>query len=345
MSSIGKIRRLLQLLERLQSGRTHSTAELASSCGVSKRTVFRDIKTLQDAGIQILYDAPQQGYWISTHSYLPPANLTLGETLSLLVLAQDAGTQDRGVPFQEAARDAALKLQSNLPSHLVPYASDLAHSVKIQTEPQADLKDGQVHYERILRGLTNRKKIRLKYHSLAEQAVIQTLLSPYRLLFRRHTWYAIGRSSLHRSVRTFHLGRVEESELTEDSYTIPPRFSLKKYFGNAWNFIREPNARTIVKVRFQPMVAQNVAEVCWHPTQQIEWNDDGTLDYTVQVDGIHEMSWWILSYGDQAKVLQPAELVELVIKRAKNMVEQYSSPPEQLDHELTNNTLRVVHST
>lgn len=325
MSSIGKIRRLLQLLERLQSGRTHSTNELADHCGVSRRTVFRDIKTLQEAGIQVLYDAARQGYWISSHSLLPPTNLTLAETLSLLILAQDAGTGNRGVPFQEAARDAALKLQSNLPSHLGPYASNLAHAVKVQTEPQADLTQGQIHYERMLEGLTTRKKVRIQYHSLAEQTVIQTLLSPYRLLFRRHTWYVIGRTSLHQSVRTFHLGRVQQSELTDDSFKIPPRFSLKSYFGNAWNLIREPNARTHVKIRFQPLVAQNVAEVSWHPTQQVTWNDDGTLDFSVIVDGINEMSWWILSYGDQARVLEPAPLAELILQRARKMVRQYST--------------------
>jgi len=324
MSSIGKIRRMLQLLERLQSGRPHSTAELARLCDVSRRTVFRDIKMLQEAGIPVLYDAAQQGYWISSHSLLPPMNLTLAETLSLLVLAENAAAPERGIPFQDAARDAALKLQSNLPSHLGPFASELAHTVQVEMEPQADLSGAELHYERILRCLTDRCKIRIWYHSLAEKKDLLTLLSPYRLLFRRHTWYVIGRSSLHRSVRIFHLGRILRSELTSDSYQIPPRFSLKNYFGNAWSLVREPRARTVIQIRFQPLVAENVAEVCWHPTQKTSWNDDGTLDFTVTVDGIHEISWWILSYGDQAKVLGPPALQQLIRQRAAQMVKQYS---------------------
>jgi len=328
MSSIGKIRRLLDVLERLQSGRIHATSELAALCGVSRRTIFRDLKTLQDAGIPVLYDSSQQGYWVSAQSLLPPTNLTLAETLSLLVLAQDAGTRDRGIPFQEAARDAALKLHSNLPGHLASEIDMVTHAVKVQMEPQARMEQGKAQYERTLQALTERKKLRLQYQSLYEKSVIQTLVSPYRLLFRRHTWYVIGRSSLHRSVRTFHLGRIQHSELTEDDYQIPPRFSLKSYFGNAWSLIREKKARTHVTVRFQSLVAQNVAEVCWHPTQMVVWNADGTIDFSVCVDGIHEMSWWILSYGDQAKVLAPPELQNLILNRAQRMVEQYSAPQD-----------------
>jgi Predicted transcriptional regulator len=327
MSAIGKVRRLLQLLERLQSGRTHTTEELSHFCGISRRTVFRDIKTLQQAGIPILYDSARQGYWITASSTLPPTNLTLQETLALLLLANAAGDGDRSIPFQKSARDAALKLQSNLPMHLAPYANELLDGIRIHTEPQAELATSETHYQRILEAYTQRKKVRLTYRSFAEQKTIITLLSPYRLLFRRHSWYVIGRSSIHRSVRTFHIGRVEESELTQDGYEIPPRFSLKSYFKLAWNMICEPGARTKVVVRFQPMVAQNVAEICWHPTQQIEWNPDGTLNFSVTVDGIHEISWWILSYGDQAQVLEPEPLVELVASRARKMVAQYDEAP------------------
>jgi predicted DNA-binding transcriptional regulator YafY len=324
MSSIGKIRRLLSLLERLQSGRTHSAPQLAALCGVSRRTVFRDLSTLQQAGIRVLYDAARQGYWIPAQSYLPPADLTLAETLSLLLLAQEAGARDRGIPFQEVARDAALKLQSNLPERLRAEADDLLATQAIHSEPLADLSNGRQHYRRLLEGATGRKKIRLEYQSFAEQAVIRTLVSPYQMLFRRHAWYVIGRSSLHRSVRTFHLGRIISSAATEDGFEIPPRFSLKRYLGNAWNLIRERAARTDVTIRFQPLVAQNVAEVCWHATQKIAWNDDGTMDFTATVDGIQEISWWVQSYGDQALVLSPQSLRDLIAGRARNLVRRYS---------------------
>ncbi|HWL06959.1 MAG TPA: WYL domain-containing transcriptional regulator [Planctomicrobium sp.] len=332
MSSIRKIRRLLSLLERLQSGRTFTTAELTSICQVSRRTIFRDLKDLQDAGVEILYDTATQGYWLPVHTALPPTQLTLAETLALLLLARESGETERSVPFQDATRDAALKLQSSLPTHLTQYANDLTTSISIQTEPLAELKGGRPHYDRMIEAVTGRRKVRARYLSFFEGGEIQTLISPYRILFRRHAWYVIGRSSLHRSVRTFHIGRFMETQLTNDTYEIPPRFSLQRYFGNAWNLIREQNAREQVCVRFQPMVAGNVAEVRWHPTQKLKWNDDGTLDFTVTVDGIHEISWWILSYGNQALVLKPESLRTLISNRVQDMMNQYAPPKKKAGH-------------
>ena len=87
----------------------------------------------------------------------------------------------------------------------------------------------------------------------------------------------------------------------------------------------EPGGDQQVTIRFQPLVAQNVAEVVWHKTQRTEFNPDGTLDFHVTVSGLGEISWWILGYGDQAEVLAPKKLRDIVVRRAKNLVARYES--------------------
>jgi proteasome accessory factor B len=143
------------------------------------------------------------------------------------------------------------------------------------------------------------------------------------MMFSRRSWYVIGRSSLHRDVRTFHLGRILESTLTDDTFKPPPRFSAAKHLGLAWHMIREPARKARVVVRFKPLVAANVAEVIWHPTQKIVHRDDGSIDFSVTVEGTREISWWILGYGDQAEVLEPRELRDLVAGRVQGMAAMY----------------------
>ena len=77
-------------------------------------------------------------------------------------------------------------------------------------------------------------------------------------------------------------------------------------------------------MRFSPLVAQNVAEVAWHKTQRVEERPDGSIDFHVRVSGIGEISWWILGYGDQAEVLKPARLRQLIAERAGRMMEMYN---------------------
>ena len=165
--------------------------------------------------------------------------------------------------------------------------------------------------------------MRIRYRSLTEWEEIRTRLNPYRLLFSRRSWYVIGRSSMHRSTRTFNVGRVAEVELLDTRFEVPRGFSIDRYLRNAWHLVPEPGRDSEVLIRFSKMVAQNVAEVAWHKTQRLKFNGDGTLDFSVTVSGLNEISWWILGYGDQAKVLKPAKLRRMVSQRAARTAEQY----------------------
>ncbi|MFO1092183.1 MAG: WYL domain-containing protein [Planctomycetaceae bacterium] len=304
MSNASKLGRMLRLIDLLQAGRSYNTRELAEFSAVSRRQVFRDLKALQDSGFPLLYDPQRQGYWLSSGTRLPPTELTLEETLSLLILAGNLGRVEAGLPFLAAAQSAALKLASALPERLRAHLGELAAAVDVRLDSHHPHAAGHAAYEQLLQAIRTRTRVRIRYGSLFEGAELTTLLSPYRVFFRRRAWYVVGRSSVHRAIRTFHLGRIRTLEPTTDHFEIPPRFSVERYFGNAWHLVRERRRSRIV-VRFQPKVAHNVAEVTWHKTQTVTWNPDGTLDLHVTVDGLSEISWWILGYGDQAEVLEP----------------------------------------
>ncbi|MEX0719004.1 MAG: WYL domain-containing protein [Planctomycetaceae bacterium] len=323
MASIDRIHRLLRLIELLQSGRGYNSTQLARECGVSRRTIFRDLKTLHDSGIAVRYDEERQTYALPARTMLPATELNLDEALALLILCQELGDAAQGIPFQRAARTAALKLTSSLPGALRDEATRLAANVSVQLDPHNPLDGSEAVFDLVQQALAHRRRIRFQYHSLFENGVINTLVSPYRLHFARRSWYVIGRSSLHRAVRTFNVGRIRQAELVDSTYDIPPRFSLDRHLGNAWRLIRERGRRRDVVVRFQPQVAHNVAEVQWHKTQRTTWNADGSLDLRVTVDGLGEIAWWILGYGEQAEVLEPPELREDLRRRFERLIEIY----------------------
>jgi proteasome accessory factor B len=119
---------------------------------------------------------------------------------------------------------------------------------------------------------------------------------------------------------------VAEIETLDETYAIPHGFSVERFLRNAWHLIPEPGPDREVLVRFGRQVAQNVAEVTWHKTQQLEFNADGTLDFRVTVSGLNEISWWILGYGDQAEALEPPELRKIIAERANRMAKMYKLP-------------------
>ena len=91
------------------------------------------------------------------------------------------------------------------------------------------------------------------------------------------------------------------------------------YLGRAWSMIPEGRIYNI-KLRFLPKVAENVTEVQWHITQKVTRNSDGSATVEFRVNGLGEITWWVLGYGDQVQVLTPKALRNKVLQAAKNMI-------------------------
>ncbi len=320
--NLSRITRLVELIGRLQAGSGQNAAALAEVCGVSRRTIFRDLETLRAAGVPLRFDEELGEYRIPSTYFLPPTNFSVEEALAVMVLCHELG-DDAQVPFFAAARSAALKLESGLPSRLREHLSEITGAISMRLDATTPAGEQNPVYNQLLEAIAKRKCVRISYASASDQETLQLKLSPYRLLFSRRSWYCIGRSSIHRETRTFNVARITKLEMLDDTYKIPRGFSLKRYLGNAWHLIPEPGPDSKVRIRFKKMVAQNVAEVAWHATQETKFNEDGSLDFRVTVSGINEISWWILGYGPQAEVLSPPKLRRLVAQRAREMADQY----------------------
>jgi predicted DNA-binding transcriptional regulator YafY len=320
--NLSRIQRLLKLISLLQVGRGQNARSLATDCRVSRRTIFRDLDVLRAAGVPLEFADEFQSYRIPQTYLLPPTNFTAEEALAVLVLCDEMGAQSR-LPFYSPARSAALKLHAALPNSLQKYLQRVTGAIRIRIVPRAAMEIKQPIYEQLIDALSRRQCVRIKYDSLYDRKEITTRLCPYRIMFSRRAWYVIGRSSLHRQTRTFHVGRILKLEPTDDSYRIVRGFSLEKHLGNAWHIIPEAGPDWNVHIRFQKQVARNVAEVRWHNTQQTQFRSDGTLDFRAKVSGLEEISWWVLGYGQNAEVIEPKQLRKIIAGRARTMAEIY----------------------
>ena len=164
----------------------------------------------------------------------------------------------------------------------------------------------------------------MSYHSLFEGKTIEVEFYPYHLLYNKRAWYVLGYSKLHESIRTFKLSRIKEFKVSDKCFVTEKGFDLQEYLGKAWSMIPEGKIYNI-KLRFSAKVAKNVGEVQWHSTQKVRYGGDGTAAAEFRVDGLGEICWWILGYGDQVEVLAPKSLRNRAQKTAQNMVGLYNS--------------------
>lgn len=316
-----RVQRLFKLLNLLRMGRSNIET-LSQELSVTQRSVFRDIQELRRCGFAIMQNPVTQNYSLLSSVNLPETHFDLEEAMSMVILCLEAG-RNRQLPFLEAARRAAMKLLQTLPDAMVDEVAEIKDVLEIRLEPTNPMMQSLTVFQAVLDAMQRLKAVSIDYKSPIEP-LLTTTLEPYRLYFGRHAWYVIGRSSLHQETRTFHLGRILECRPTEETYTIPPGFTLKQYFGNAWRMIREPGPDQAVVIRFSPLVGQNVAEVHWHPTQKILQNEDGSIDFHVTVSGLREISWWILGYGKEAEVLKPPALREMIRAHIRDLAAKYA---------------------
>ncbi len=321
--------RLVRLI-RLLHGQGHRPVDtLCQELDVSRRTVFRDLKTLEEAGLPCRFDRADQTYVLDRKSFLPPLQLETDEALALLTLIRKA-IHPQITPGYEAALTAAMKIESTLPRDLVKHCGRLLEGMNMRYWHLSDLQSADQSLAKLQTASAEHRIVDIQYDSYYEQCGIQTRLHVYSLTFVHRGWYAIGYSETHAEVRTFKIERMVAVHLLDESFEPKEDFDIDEYFGNAWQMIRGEQAYQVV-VHFSRKVADNVEEVVWHKTQSTRYLEDGRLEFEVNVDGLNEISWWILGYGKEAVVQQPQRLRELIASHAKAALAAYSDDVPDMD--------------
>jgi len=320
--SISRVYRLLRLITLLQGRKSYSPEELARELEVSRRTVFRDLNMLEMAHIPYYYDSQAGGYRISKHFFLPPINLTLSEALAVLLLTgRTRGAKN--LPLLSQGARAAVKVESALPAPVRRHVGSIIDRLTVALGPVSRHAGLDDLFDRLAGAIAERRACRMAYISFHERKQIVTTVRPLRLVFFAQAWYLIAYSSAHKEVRTFKLARVKSLSVTARTFPdVDGEAALEDYFGDAWRMIPEGRLYK-VHLHFSRMVAGNVAEVQWHRSQRVEWNDDGSAEFFATVDGLGEIAWWIMGYGDQVEVISPAPLRKRLADTAGRVVGLY----------------------
>ena len=78
-----------------------------------------------------------------------------------------------------------------------------------------------------------------------------------------------------------------------------------------------------VKVEFTGFAAGFAAERIWSPNQKIQRLPDGKIHLSFSASSEPELVAWLLSFGDEARLLDPDWLVEKVKGQVARMKEKY----------------------
>lgn len=307
-----KTERLLYILSLLRSHRRLRASDLAKKCGVTERTIYRDIISISAANIPIYFDG---GYKLLHDGFLPPSNLSPHETGFILSLLKSP-MFGKGKPFNETASRIADKIE--VAGEEGPERSSIAIGV-VSTEKAENHR----HTRMIEKAVREKKNMVVSYESLKGEKT-QRKISPYAMAFRKHAWYLVGYCHLRRDIRTFRVGRILSVRLSREKFEIPETFSVEKYFSTSWGVYRGKLTR--FKVRFKGEAAIIVKTSQHQPYEAIEELDSGDIIYEAIVSGKVEFIRWVLGFGGDAEILDPASARMEISKMLETALSNYNRP-------------------
>lgn len=321
--SMDRVSRILQLIVYLQGRQPLTSMELMERLEVSRRTLFRDLKMLEMAGIPYYHEAGR-GYRMGKGYFLPPVSLTVPETLGLMLLGK-ATLARKGAPMVQATVSAIAKLTATVPDEIRQACMDMLSQVTVDHGAHLDDNQEAQHYLNLGRCIDEGRCCKVRYTSPVEPEPLEMRLEPYALHFAARAWYVMGYCDCFDEVRMLKLGRIASLEMMGRLFVKPKNFSPMDKIGQAWHLI--PEGRMYhVELLFSAKVAMNVVETRWHASQQHETFEDGSCRVTFDVDGLGEIAWWICGYADQVEVVNPPALRRRVSQMLAKALAKYNEP-------------------
>ena len=296
-----------------------SAVDLSKQIGVSKRTIYRDLNAMDlDGGLAIWNDGGRFG--LDADAFLPPLALTLPEAMAFFLAARllTKATDE----LDTEIIGAFVKLAQVLPPVLAEQLQETADSFADTPRDES--------FTRVLRTLTQalagRRVVEIEYEAGVydpSKGIRRTRVHTYAIEPSAQTraLYLIGYDEEREARRTYKVERIREVSLTPETFPAQGP-SVAQEMRAAWDVVGDDTPVDIT-IRFDPRVAQRVAETRWHPSQVAQVEADGSLLWRARISGILEVRSWILGWGLDAEVLEPTELRDWVANQHGRALAQY----------------------
>ena len=310
--------RLITLIMLLQRMPNQKAAELASTLGVSVRTLHRYLNMLEEMGIPIYSErGPYGGFSLVRGYKLPPLVFSPEEAVALYLGSSLVGEM-WGRLYQDAAQGAMAKLDNVLPDIQREEVAWAQRSLVVAGMNRADPTVLSPVLEVARRGARNHRRLRMTYQSSTNQIPTQREIDPYALVHRSGWWYLVGFCHLRDDLRTFRIDRIQQIERTGETFQVPEAFNIHAYLEET--FAEQPVVKALL--RFLPQGAYlAMANLAGWESHKV--NEDGSVDVRVSAPDLPWLASMVLGYGTWVKVIEPKELRMIVREWAKSITGFY----------------------
>lgn len=267
--------RLHNVIRVLEARFAATVEELAEECGVTRRTIYRDLQQIADAGYPLVRDEGGDGCvqyrFLTGFRKIPPITFSLNELMTLYLCRGQLGFLG-GTPFQDDLDAIFARIRSGLPPRSVAHLERITQAVTPRFQGLRDYRERKEIVAALRRALLYQYRCTVRYAPPRREA-IDYLLDPYTLLFYQNSLYLGGYAHNRQGLRLFLVDRILAIDAGQERFEIPEDFQVEQLTGSAFGLIDE--APLEIRLRFGAAVAHLIRERIWHPEQSLEETGDG----------------------------------------------------------------------
>jgi len=225
--------------------------------------------------------------------------------------------------FHDSLESLFKKVKSTLPPGSLDYLDQVQQILHVGLKPYKEYGKFREIINQVNEAALERRRVEILYFAMSQRKKTKRKVDPYRIWFFNGTFYLIGFCHLRKTIRTFALDRIRMLSRTEERFVVPEDFKLEDFLRSSFGVFQGEPQR--VKIWFAAEVAGYIQEKVWHESQQIRPQKDGSILFEAEVAGTDEIKYWIMTWGANAEVLEPASLREDIRKEAAGILDRYET--------------------
>ncbi|WPR73560.1 YafY family protein [Algoriphagus sp. NG3] len=300
---MNRIDRLTAILTHLQSKRTIRAAELAERFNVSLRTIYRDVRSLEESGVPIIGEAGH-GYSLVEGYRLPPIMFSREEALAMLV-AEKLVEKNMDEHSSRFFKEALIKIKAVLKSTEKELLVEVQDTIKvIKSGPVQGQNRANKAFQVILQAISEKKILHAGYMTFDPERRSERKLEPLGLFHSFEQWYLLAFCLLRNDYRTFRLDRFSKLQVTESSYSTSKHPSLQAYLDR----VASEQKLYQILLEIPDSSIKYFSNSKYNHGFVSEERREGKTFMTFMNSSIEGFVRWIISMGDVAKVKEPSEI-------------------------------------
>lgn len=315
--------RLLSILLLLQVHRRLTARDLAKRLEVSERTIHRDMEALSMAGVPVVAGRGTGGGWGLLEAYR--TNLTgLNEAEIQAVFLSGPPRLLADLGLDKAAQAALIKLLAALPALSRRNAEEIRQRIYVDAASWRQPGEAIPFLPTLQEAIWLERKVRLSYQRGGDGAAIERLVEPLGLVAKGSIWYLVA--AVEGEFRSYRVSRVQDATLTDEPFTRPRDFDLAAHWEQSTTEFKANLPRYPATVRADPAIVPRMRQESHYTRlQRVGLPEaDGWVTVDILFEEEHSAREYILSFGPQIEVLEPAALREQVLEAAQGIVARYT---------------------